>query len=162
MDPAEGPWRARHGSHGALSSIADPTGAETGFSYDAYGNVVEIAGADGRVYAQGFDGLSQLVSVTDPGGSTWSYEHDPEGELVAIVEPTGVATRRVVDLLGRTPTFAPALRVVIPVAAAVAIVASVGLRAAGPHPPATRPMPTAPARPTAAGLYATSASLQVV
>jgi 4-amino-4-deoxy-L-arabinose transferase-like glycosyltransferase len=38
-----------------------------------------------------------------------------------------------VDLLGRTATFAPALRVVIPVAAAVAIVASVGLRAAGPH-----------------------------
>jgi 4-amino-4-deoxy-L-arabinose transferase-like glycosyltransferase len=34
-----------------------------------------------------------------------------------------------VDLLGRTPTFAPALRVVIPFAGAVAIVASVGLRA---------------------------------
>src|SRR5438132_3920842 len=55
VDPAEGPWRAKHGEHGALSSIADPTGASTGFSYDAYGNVVEIAGADGRVYRQGVD-----------------------------------------------------------------------------------------------------------
>jgi RHS repeat-associated protein len=108
VDPAEGPWRASFGPHGALSSISDPTGAQTGFTYDASGNVVEIAGADGRLYRQGFDGLSQLVSVTDPGGSTWSYEHDPEGELVGIVEPTGVATRRVVDLLGRTTEEADA------------------------------------------------------
>ncbi|TMK51013.1 MAG: RHS repeat protein [Actinobacteria bacterium] len=37
VDPAEGPWRARHGEHGALSSITDPAGGETSFSYDAYG-----------------------------------------------------------------------------------------------------------------------------
>lgn len=102
VDPAEGPWRARHGPHGALSSITDPAGGQTSFSYDACGNVVEIAGADGRIYRQGFDGLSQLSSATDPGGATWTYDHDPEGTLVGIVEPTGAATRRVVDLLGRT------------------------------------------------------------
>src|SRR5207253_1595319 len=61
-DPAGGPWRASYGNHGALSSITAATGEQTGFSYDAYGNIVQIAGADGRVYHQGFDGLSQLVS----------------------------------------------------------------------------------------------------
>src|SRR5438552_19125197 len=93
-DPAEGPWRASYGYHGALSPITAAAGEQTGFPYDAYGNTVQIAGADGRVHHQGFDGLSQLVSATDPGGATWTYDHDPEGALVGIREPTRAAARR--------------------------------------------------------------------
>src|SRR3984893_1002043 len=38
VDPAEGPWRAGFGDHGALSSISDPTGASPGSIYDRYRN----------------------------------------------------------------------------------------------------------------------------
>jgi 4-amino-4-deoxy-L-arabinose transferase-like glycosyltransferase len=49
----------------------------------------------------------------------------------ALVATLGGSTVLAVELLGRTPDFAPALRVAIPVAAALAIVASVALRLGG-------------------------------
>jgi 4-amino-4-deoxy-L-arabinose transferase-like glycosyltransferase len=66
------------------------------------------------------------------GGGLVSLWRAARSSLVALVvlDGTVVATAWLaVDLLGRTPDFAPALRTVIPVAAAVAVLASLALRA---------------------------------
>lgn len=100
---ANGPrWTNVFGSHGALESLADATGAAIRLTYDMRGNLASLVSPDGREFLQEHDAAGQLAEVSDPTGAAWRYSYTATGHAIAVEQPDGAIVRREVDGLGRT------------------------------------------------------------
>ena len=60
-------------------------GAQTGYQYDALGQLTEVRGSDGRLVRFGWDGLGRRVWV-ESDGRRWQEHRDPAGRLWSVTD----------------------------------------------------------------------------
>ena len=104
------------------TSITDPMGNTTSFTYDSYGDPVKTVSPEGQVTTASYNTDGQVVSttaprgnlpggvpgsftttisynvagemssVTNPLGETTRYSYDPQGNLISQIDPAGIIT----------------------------------------------------------------------
>jgi len=104
-----------------LTSVVDPRGQTTSFSYDgtlltsstdALGNsttyaytpqgfLASVTDARGNTTSYTYDALGLRTSMTDALGNTWNYTYDGLGRLTDTIDPLGRITHNEYDELGR-------------------------------------------------------------
>ena len=89
-----------------LTSVTDPLGRVTSYTYDAAGDTTSITRLSGTPNAVTtrftYDPTyNQVTTVTDPLGLVTNFLHDSKGNLISIVDPMGKATTFTVDPFGR-------------------------------------------------------------
>jgi len=85
---------------GGLTSITDPTGGVTSFSY-AGGKLTGVTDPAGRTTQFSIDGAGNLNAVTTPDGATTQYSYDSRHRLTTRTDPRGGATQYEYDSFGR-------------------------------------------------------------
>jgi RHS repeat-associated protein len=77
-------------------------------TYDGNGNLTSLTDPDGNTSTYSYDQLGDKVRVTDPAvngvAGQWNYAYDTDGEQTAVVSPTGAQTQYTYDDLGRQIT----------------------------------------------------------
>ena len=86
---------------GELSTITDPLGHTTTFSYDAAGSVAQVSDPMGNTTRYVYDASERATTVTDPLGHTTSYGYDAEGRMIASVDAGGNTTTNTYDSAGQ-------------------------------------------------------------
>jgi RHS repeat-associated protein len=84
-----------------VTSITDPSGAVTTFSYDHHGDVISRTDALGNVSAVSRDELGWVLSMTDALGATTTITPDRQGRPVVLADPLGGSTSLARDAMGR-------------------------------------------------------------
>lgn len=79
----------RYDSQGRLTTVVDPVGLETTFSY-AGPRLSSITDPAGRVTSFTHDSSGNLIRITDPDGTFRSFEYDGLHHMVAEVDQRGV------------------------------------------------------------------------
>jgi RHS repeat-associated protein len=83
---------------GDVTSITDPTGAETTFTYNRHGNNVSLTDPDGRKTTRSFDSIGRMLTSVSPHGNvpkkdvadyTTSYTYDAFGKVLTVTDPLG-------------------------------------------------------------------------
>jgi RHS repeat-associated protein len=115
-DEASHSWRRTTNAFGQLTNVVEPTGASTGYIYDALGNLrtvnqFGVSGETPRTRSFTYDSLSRLLTASSPengivcygywSGSNCVNGYDPNGNLVNKTDARGVATSYVYDSLNR-------------------------------------------------------------
>ena len=85
---------------GELSTITDPGGHTTTFSYDAAGSVAQVSDPMGNTTRYAYDASERATTVTDPLGHTTSYGYDSEGRMTTSVDAGGATTTNTYDSAG--------------------------------------------------------------
>jgi YD repeat-containing protein len=120
LDEASHLWQRTSDALGRLTNVLEPTGASTGYIYDALGNLrtvnqngVSGSGDTPRVRTFIYDSLSRLVDACNPesipAGSVcsttgpWSeiYGYDANGNMNSKTDARGIATSYFYDALNR-------------------------------------------------------------
>ncbi|HZZ25690.1 MAG TPA: PEP-CTERM sorting domain-containing protein [Roseiarcus sp.] len=86
---------------GELSTITDPGGHTTTFSYDAAGSVAQVSDSMGNTTRYAYDASERATTVTDPLGHTTSYGYDADGRMITSVDAGGATTTNTYDSAGR-------------------------------------------------------------
>ena len=86
---------------GELSTITDPGGHTTTFSYDAAGSVAQVSDPMGHTTRYTYDASGRATTVTDPLGHTTSYGYDAEGRMITSIDTGGNTTTNTYDSGGR-------------------------------------------------------------
>nr|WP_255551582.1 RHS repeat-associated core domain-containing protein [Granulicella sp. dw_53] len=91
---------------GRLTNVTEPTGASTGYVYDALNNLrtVNQNGVSGEVpRTRGFiyDSLSRLNSATNPETGNVGYIYDANGNVISKTDARGIAINYGYDVLNR-------------------------------------------------------------
>lgn len=76
---------ARH----QLSSVTDPMGHTTSYSYDSRGNLIKMTDALGRETTYEYDADGKLVKMTSPDGTETTFTHSEHGYLTGITDTIG-------------------------------------------------------------------------
>jgi YD repeat-containing protein len=84
--------------------VIDPTGASTGYTFDAQARLVAVTDALERTTHFEWDKHGQLTRLTRPGSERTHYQYDPMGNLTAIIDPAGGASAYSYDEKGRLVT----------------------------------------------------------
>ena len=92
-----------------VTSVTDPLGAVTSYTYDDHGDVVTRVDALGTVVTATRDDLGELLSMTDPLGAVVTFTSDARGLPVAITDPLGGTTSLARDAIGRPRSVTNAL-----------------------------------------------------
>jgi RHS repeat-associated protein len=87
-------------TYNQVSSVADPLGHTTLFSYDTSGNLLSVTDPLNHKIKFGYDNAGQLSSTTDATGSTMQFTY-VDGDFIKVTDPLGRSTTRVVDGIGR-------------------------------------------------------------
>ncbi len=82
------------------TSITDPLGRTTSYSYDANGNLTRVTDPMGLQNTMSYDPDGQLTAITDPQGNTTHYSY-AQGDQVSATDPLGHETRASFDAAGR-------------------------------------------------------------
>jgi RHS repeat-associated protein len=78
-----------------VDTMAPPdaqTNVETGYTYDAVGNLLSILDANGHLRTFNYDNLNRRVGETDPLGNTSAFTYDAVGNLAARTDALGFIT----------------------------------------------------------------------
>jgi len=86
---------------GELSTITDPGGHTTTFSYDAAGSVAQVSDPMGHTTRYTYDASERATTVTDPLSHTTSYGYDAEGRMITSIDTGGNTTTNTYDSGGR-------------------------------------------------------------
>jgi RHS repeat-associated protein len=84
-----------------LTSMTDPLGKVSAYSYDGHGNLLALKDPMSRQISYGYDSYGEKTSVTDPSGYTTNYNYS-NGFLNSSIDPMGRTTTYVNDGAGRT------------------------------------------------------------
>ena len=82
---------------GDVTSITDPTGAKTTFTYDIYGNNVSRTDPDGGITKKSFDIIGRMLTSVSPLGNTTSYTYDAFGKVLTATDPLGHTAQNTYD-----------------------------------------------------------------
>ncbi len=78
-------------SSGNQTSVTDPLGNVTNFTYDALGNVLtrsaKLANGTAQTWSYTYNTFSQVTSSTDPLGNTTIFQYDSKGNLTSVISP---------------------------------------------------------------------------
>ena len=74
---------------GRLTGVTDPAGRTTQFSIDGAGNLTAVTTPDGATAQYSYDSRHRLTTRTDPRGGTIQYEYDSFGRLSRVTHATG-------------------------------------------------------------------------
>ncbi|MFN8624206.1 MAG: DUF6531 domain-containing protein [Chloroflexota bacterium] len=94
---------------GDVTSITDPMGATTTWTYDAHGDPVRVTDALGGARSATYDILGQILTTTDPLGATTTLTRDIRGDVIAVTDATGATTTMHYDAVGRLTALVDAL-----------------------------------------------------
>ncbi|MBI3616225.1 MAG: DUF1080 domain-containing protein, partial [Candidatus Omnitrophica bacterium] len=83
------------------TSVTDPKGNTTTFSYDAKRNLLKRTDPLGNITAYTVNSFGQVLSVTDPKGNQTTFTYDVYGNLSTVKDPMGNTTTYTTDILGR-------------------------------------------------------------
>lgn len=72
-----------------LTKVADASGRELIFSYDASGRIISITDPMGRIWSYAYDAMDNLVQYSDPTGGQFSYVYDENHWMTSIIDPRG-------------------------------------------------------------------------
>jgi RHS repeat-associated protein len=97
-------WTFQDDALHRLTSVTDPTGATTNYSYDADSNPTAMTDPLGHATTYGYNALDELTSVKDALGDQTTYGYDPVGNLSSIMDPLGDQTTFSYDGQGRVLT----------------------------------------------------------
>lgn len=85
-------------STGRLTSISDPQGHATAYSYGSDGSLSRVsADEDTRYFDFAYDAQGLLTTVTDSAGRSVSYEYDSVGNLIASADVLGQVWNYIYD-----------------------------------------------------------------
>ena len=83
---------------GELSTITDPLGHTTTFTYNSAGSVVDVAAPMSSNTSYTYDSSERVLTVIDPQGVTTTNAYDTEGRLLTSTpSPTGNTTTNTYD-----------------------------------------------------------------
>ena len=105
-DEAGHSWQRTSDALGRLINVVEPTGASTGYGYDASDNLtgvnqVGVSGETPRARSFVYDSLSRLTSATNPETGTIGYGYDANGNMTSETDARGVTTGYIYDALNR-------------------------------------------------------------
>jgi YD repeat-containing protein len=86
---------------GNLSTITDPLGHTTTFTYDPAGSVAQVIAPMANETRYVYDSSERVTMVTDPLGATTSYGYDTQGRMITSVDAGGDTTTNSYDSGGR-------------------------------------------------------------
>ncbi len=84
-----------------ISLLTMPLGEQTGFAYDALGNMNQVIMPNTDVHNMNFNFYNALTSYDPPGEGSYEYTRDDDGRTTEIAYPSGRATRFLYDEGGR-------------------------------------------------------------
>jgi len=97
--------------YGNATSLTDPLGNVSQYTFDAVSRQTEALDALGRKSTTNYDGLGRVTSRTDPLGHKVGYAYDAVGHLVTLTDARGNKTTFAFDSVGRLKTRTSALGV---------------------------------------------------
>ncbi|WP_213804948.1 RHS repeat-associated core domain-containing protein [Granulicella sp. dw_53] len=108
-DEAGHSWSRTSDALGRLTNVVEPTGASTGYVYDALNNLVTVnqlgvPGETPRTRSFVYDSLSRLTSAANPETGTIGYGYDANGNMTSKSDARGVTVNYVYDALNRLTT----------------------------------------------------------
>jgi RHS repeat-associated protein len=74
-------------SNGNRLTATNPLGETTSFSYDDFGQLISVTDADGNTTVYGYDRMGNLISVCDPLKNTSTFGYDERGNRVSAQDP---------------------------------------------------------------------------
>ncbi|MGE5308395.1 MAG: Ig-like domain-containing protein, partial [Deltaproteobacteria bacterium] len=84
-------------------------GASISYSYDAFGNQVNVTDQRGNIQTNTYDAYERLSQTKSPLGGLIQYNYDTEGHLIALIDPNGHAMTYTYDPNGKVLTQTNAL-----------------------------------------------------
>ncbi len=84
-----------------LTSVTDPEGGVTSYTYDSRDNLTSVTDASGNTTFYFYDSLNRLVSTTSPDTGTTSYTYDANGNMLTKTDANGITTNYSYDALNR-------------------------------------------------------------
>ena len=106
IDEASHSWARKSDALGRLTNVAEPTGAATGYTYDALNDLISViqngvTSETPRTRGFIYDGLSRLTSSTNPETGTISYVYDANGNVTNKTDARGITATYSYDALNR-------------------------------------------------------------
>ncbi|QUY44819.1 RHS repeat-associated core domain-containing protein [Acaryochloris marina] len=89
-----------YNNSGNLTTIIDPVGLETTFSY-TNDRITEISDPAGRITQLEYDVMGNLVRITDPDGTSRTFEYDADHHMTAEIDQRGNREEATYDFAGR-------------------------------------------------------------
>jgi RHS repeat-associated protein len=85
--------------------LVQPSGAETGFDYDARGRLAAVTYPTGRRVELARDADARVISLTQTGLATYRFGYDAAGRLASVTAPDGASTRITYTAAGRVASL---------------------------------------------------------
>lgn len=89
QDPLGNVTSFSYDARGNLTQVTDALNRSSAYEYDANGQVTAVVDADGQRATLSYDGVGNLVSVTDPKGNVSRMRYDGASRLVETIDPLG-------------------------------------------------------------------------
>ena len=93
VDPLHGVTTTTYNAQGDVTSVTDPLGHETGYSYDQRRLETSETDAVGtpvqRTTTYAYDALGRMISQTDADHHTTTYAYDAVGNVIASTDALG-------------------------------------------------------------------------
>ena len=86
---------------GRTATVTDPMGAETGYTYDLRGQLIQTEDALGNIQTTAYDAMGRTASQTDANGVTRTFVYDLCGNLVTSVDGLAYEEQYQYDALHR-------------------------------------------------------------
>jgi RHS repeat-associated protein len=86
---------------GLLSSMTDPMGRVTAYSYNVYGDLERTTFEDTSFREADHGVLGRLEATRDELGRETTYSYDADGHIASVLDPAGAETATVYDSAGR-------------------------------------------------------------
>lgn len=86
---------------GVLSTVADPLGHTSTFTYDPAGSVAQVTSPPSSQTTYTYDSSERVITVTDPLGVVTTNAYDSQGGMMSSTPTVGAATTNTYDSMGR-------------------------------------------------------------
>ena len=73
-------------------AVGTPLQSSEEYSYDAAGNVLSYTDENGSVTQYQYDSMNRLIKVTEPLGNVTSYTYNADGDMTSMTDPNGNVT----------------------------------------------------------------------
>jgi len=83
--------------HGVLSTVTDPSGHITTFTYDPGGSVAQVIAPMSSTTSYAYDSDERMTQVTDPLGAVTTNTYDSSGRMMTSTDAAGVTTTNTYD-----------------------------------------------------------------
>ena len=94
-------WRYGYDAAGNLTSVTNPLGHTTSFTYDALRRKTSQTNPDGTQVTYTYDAVGNLLTESFPNGNVISYEYDSHNRVIKISDTIGTVSTISYDKAGR-------------------------------------------------------------